>query len=300
MFDVEQNAQPQAVITLWYDVQGDFHIVLVSPSGIEIPVPAVGISDGHETDGASIEVARNVSNRGTSVQTQITFNFSQQAAFDGNLLGWGLRMTCRRAHIGRLDGWMAGEQLARFRPGTGRMIEATRTIGMPATANNVIAVASHVAKNSWISSRGTEVAPIAVLGRSSRFSSQGPTRDGREKPEISAPGEMITAALADGSELAERADRANAGTRTLTIEGTSMATPVVTGSIAVLLERNPRLTPNEALQALRDSARKDIFSSGLSWTPEYGYGKLSLRGAVDAISAMSAGGARGQPKRVRR
>jgi subtilisin family serine protease len=290
IFDVEQNAQPQAVMTLWYDVQDDFEIVLVSPSGIEIPVPSVGMSDRQETDGTSIEVARNISNRSTSVQTQITLHFSEQAAFDGSLSGWRLRMTCRRAHIGRLDGWMAGEQLATFRDGS--MIETTRTIGMPATANSVIAVASYVTKNSWISGRGTQIAPIAVVGRSSRFSGQGPTRDGREKPEISAPGEMITAALADGSEQAQRPDRANAATRTLTIEGTSMATPMVTGTIAVLLERHGRLTPGDALQALRDGARRDIFLGGMNWTPEYGYGKLSLRGAMDALSPLAPAVAR--------
>jgi subtilisin family serine protease len=182
---------------------------------------------------------------------------------------------------------MAGEQLAAFRAGSGRIIEAMRTIGMPATANNVIAVASHVSKNTWTSGRGTEIAPIAVVGRSSRFSGQGPTRDGREKPEISAPGEMITAALAARSKQVRRADRVNAVARTLTIEGTSMATPMVTGAIAVLLERNPALTPAEALQALRDGARKDIFMGGMSWTPEYGYGKLSLRDAMGALSAPS-------------
>jgi subtilisin family serine protease len=281
IFDVAQNAQPQAVMTLWYDVRDDFDIALISPGGIEMPVPSVGMSDSRETDGAVIEIARNVSNHSTSVQTQIVLNFNELVAFDGSLSNWMLRMTCRRAVVGRLDGWMAGERLAAFR--SGRMLEATRTIGMPATANNVIAVASHVSKNTWISDRGTEIAPRAVAGRSSRFSSQGPTRDGREKPEISAPGEMITAALAVGSKLAGWPERDNAAMRTLTIEGTSMATPMVTGALAVLLEHSPTLTPADALRALRDGATRDIFTAGLRWTPEYGFGKLSLGRAMDAI-----------------
>jgi subtilisin family serine protease len=285
IFDVAQNAQPQAVMTLWYDVRDDFDIALISPGGIEMPVPSVGTSDSRETDGAVIEIARNVSDRSTSVQTQIVLNFSELVAFDGSLSNWMLRMTCRRAVVGRLDGWMAGERLAAFR--SGRMLEATRTIGMPATASNVIAVASHVSKNTWISDRGTEIAPRAVAGRSSRFSSQGPTRDGREKPEISAPGEMITAALAVGSKLAAWPERDNGAMQTLTIEGTSMATPMVTGAVAVLLERIPTLTPADALRALRDGATRDIFMGGLRWTPEYGFGKLSLRRAMDAIKAQA-------------
>jgi subtilisin family serine protease len=291
IFDVAQNAQPQAVMTLWYDVRDDFDIALISPGGIEMSVPSVGMSDSRETDGAVIEIARNVSNHSTSVQTQIVLNFNEVVAFDGSLSNWTLRMTCRRAAVGRLDGWMAGERLAAFR--SGRMLEATRTIGMPATASNVIAVASHVSKNSWISDRGTEIAPRAVAGRSSRFSSQGPTRDGREKPEISAPGEMITAALAAGSKLAGWPERNNAAMQTLTIEGTSMATPMVTGAVAVLLEHSPTLTPADALRALRDGATRDIFTGGLRWTPEYGFGKLSLRRAMDAIKIQAQPAAAG-------
>jgi subtilisin family serine protease len=282
---VAQNARPQAVMTLWYDVRDDFDIALISPGGIEMPVPSVGMSDSRETDGAVIEIARNVSDHSSSVQTQIVLNFNDVVAFDGSLSKWMLRITCRRAVVGRLDGWMAGERLAAFR--NGPMLEVTRTIGMPATANNIIAVASHVSKNSWISGRGTEITPRAVAGRSSRFSSQGPTRDGREKPEISAPGEMITAALAAGSEFAGWPERDNAAMQTLTIEGTSMATPLVTGAVAVLFEHSPTLTPADAVAVLRDGATRDIFAGDLRWTPEYGFGKLSLRGAMDVIKARS-------------
>jgi hypothetical protein len=57
---------------------------------------------------------------------------------------------------------------------------------------------------------------------------------------------------------------------------------------------------------LRDGARKDIFMGSMAWTPEYGYGKLSLRGAMDALTALSpavgavVGVARSPPKRGRR
>src|SRR5207248_1523865 len=145
--------------TLWHDMQDEFDIVLGTPSGIAFPAPAVGTSESRPIDGASIEIARNIGERSTSVQTQIVIKVSRQAAFDGGLLNWRLSMTCRRAVVGRLDGWMAGQQLAKFR--AGRMVETARTIGMPATANNVIAVASHVTKNAWTSGRGTEIAPAA-------------------------------------------------------------------------------------------------------------------------------------------
>jgi uncharacterized repeat protein (TIGR01451 family) len=60
-------------------------------------------------------------------------------------------------------------------------------------------------------------------------SSQGPTRDGRLKPELSANGTTVVAAGADVE--------GNPGNGYVTMSGTSMATPVVTGVSALLLQQ---------------------------------------------------------------
>ena len=59
-----------------------------------------------------------------------------------------------------------------------------RKIGEPGTAKRVITIASHNTKNTPKVTRET-------LGAISGFSSPGPTRDGRLKPELSAPGRRI-------------------------------------------------------------------------------------------------------------
>ncbi|MFN8422618.1 MAG: S8 family serine peptidase [Anaerolineae bacterium] len=59
----------------------------------------------------------------------------------------------------------------------------------------------------------------------SDFSSRGPSRDGTFKPEIAAPGSNITA------------PRIGTGDGPLTISGTSMATPMVCGVAALVIER---------------------------------------------------------------
>ena len=62
------------------------------------------------------------------------------------------------------------------------------------------------------------------------FSSRGPTRDGRRKPEIVAPGYYILSANANTNEVGECDD--NGG---ITFQaGTSMATPVVSGTAALV------------------------------------------------------------------
>jgi subtilisin family serine protease len=86
---------------------------------------------------------------------------------------------------------------------------------------------------------------VIVVGASSHdgkevmeFSSQGPTV--REKPDVIAPGDQITAAKNGG------------GYRILS--GTSMAAPHVAGMAALILQRHPTLKPSHLRKALMDSA----------------------------------------------
>jgi subtilisin family serine protease len=259
---------------------------LVSPSGVHIALPPVGNSKTHETDRALIELGVGVAGSSSSVQTQIFLQFANGFESFDDLRGWSLKITCAQAVVGRIDGWLAGDRLAQFRDGP--LLETARTIGMPATSNDVIAVASHASKNSWTSDAGAQAAPAAIVDRSSRFSSRGPTRDGRQKPEISAPGEMITAALAVPSKSARLRSRADTRARQLTIEGTSMATPFTTGVIALMLERKADLAAADIVRILETSAVKDEHTGPTSWTPDYGHGKISAKRALDAMGPPAA------------
>ena len=183
--------------------------------------------------------------------------------------------------VGRLDAWMNNSGFAEFRAHS--LVEMARTIGLPATGRGSIAVASHVSKNQWQADAGMETDIRAVIGRSSVFSSLGPTRDGRQKPDISAPGQYLTAALADGSELATLDDRALTPSRLLTIEGTSMATPVVTGVVPLMLQRKPTATLAQIADVLQRTARHDVHTGPVGWNPTYGFGKIDIAAALQAI-----------------
>lgn len=62
------------------------------------------------------------------------------------------------------------------------------TLGSTACADLAIAVAAHVHRNQWVDFRGILQNSGQTLGTFATFSSAGPRIDGREKPEISAPG----------------------------------------------------------------------------------------------------------------
>ncbi len=101
----------------------------------------------------------------------------------------------------------------------------------PADAKNVISVAA------------TRDSPFAMDDRAS-FSSVGPTRDGRNKPDLAAPGEWITSA--DSSDP----------NGYVAWRGTSMATPHVAGAVALLIDAVPDLArrPDGVKAMLRATA----------------------------------------------
>jgi subtilisin family serine protease len=157
------------------------------------------------------------------------------------------------------------------------------SIGMPASEERCIAVGSFISRASFVGTGGGMIGNGLTAGQLSSFSSRGPCRYGTLKPDIAAPGELITAALADGSEMAlapNLAPRRHSSGRYITIQGTSMATPFVAGVIALMLQREPRLTPEEVQQRLRVTARRDA-QTGRVWHSGFGFGKLDVQALLD-------------------
>ena len=103
-------------------------------------------------------------------------------------------VTCTRAAgCGRLDGFVFPSKEGTGFGAGGYSLPQTLTMAAPATANNVFAVGSYTTKKTWIDAAGAPISYSAnpVLGAISGFSSWGPTRDGRPKPDVAAPGEGV-------------------------------------------------------------------------------------------------------------
>jgi len=88
------------------------------------------------------------------------------------------------------------------------------------------------------------------------WSSWGYTYDGFAKPELVAPGRAITGPVPSGSTLAtkKRVITTSSGTY-MTLSGTSLAAPIVSGIAADLLALNPKLSPDCVKGALMLGAR---------------------------------------------
>lgn len=85
---------------------------------------------------------------------------------------------------------------------------------------------------------------------SAYFSSRGPTIDGLQKPDVVSPGVNIISLRSPRSYLDYLEAGARVGTYYFNLSGTSMATPIVSGTIAQLLQANPQLTPDQIKQIL--------------------------------------------------
>jgi subtilisin family serine protease len=284
-FDIQLDPSgqrpPVSASTFWYEDTDSFDVELISPSRQSFPIPALGRSDRFTGANLEIEVSRRRYTPANAVQIEASINFTRLNIRPVDLRDWRFRFRCTSATVGRLDGWFANQGFGRFRPHP--LLETARTLGIPATSKASITVASHVSKNTWVSDDGQQLDGNVLIGRSSPFSSLGPTRDGRWKPDISAPGQYLTAALASNSELSNLPERALVSQKLVTIEGTSMATPVVTGAIALMLQKKPSLTPNQILDLFNQNARRDQQTGPALWTPTYGYGKLDISALLSEI-----------------
>ena len=129
------------------------------------------------------------------------------------------------------------------------------------------------------------------IGFLSAFSAAGPTIDGRLKPEICAPDEFVAGAMSRGAAEYGRTviwpDTTNTYSRYAMGTGTSVAAPITTGLIALMLQANDSLSCAEAVQILESTAIKDQFTGPLA-APDnhWGYGKINALGALSAIEGV--------------
>jgi subtilisin family serine protease len=161
-----------------------------------------------------------------------------------------------------------------------------KSVSVPGTARNAITAGAFNSKVSWINGAGTTTTIPGTVGERASFSGIGPTRDGRIKPDVAAPGNSV------GSSKSVKINPASTNRERDNIHwdasGTSMATPHVAGAAALLLSLHPGFDGAQVKSAIQRSARVDL-QTGSAPNNLFGWGKLR---ALEA--AFEAGAASGQ------
>jgi subtilisin family serine protease len=241
---VPANTVRVAMLNGWYSGGSELEVAIVTPGGAAVPFQPVAPAGNpatvtHNVAGARIRISTPGVNPGNGDMRFVVEMFGPGLGTPVMAGVWTLRLRHvlgppTAVHVWALDDTQGSVTF------TGPGVANSMKIGSPGTSAEAITVASYTTKNSWVDSLGTPQAVGLTLNDISSFSSDGPLRNGALKPDLAAPGAMIAAALSSASAPPPRMKlsndfRVNAGT--------SMATPFVSGLVALMLQLDGTLDP---------------------------------------------------------
>jgi endonuclease G len=255
-WDCDRSNRRPVVVELWFKACDEFEFVLRDPKGTRTPSvtwvnPAETGQFRVSNNDYQIDYVRYHRDNGDSRLLVTVTRGSSPFVQSGR---WALEVSSKTVRsAGEIHAWIERDnrRLVRFASHTNEDM----TLSVPGTARSVISVGS-VDSNL----------PLKL----DTHSAYGPTRDEREKPELVAPGQSITAAKG-GTANDVRPE-----------SGTSMAAPHVTGAIALLFshwgKKNATVPNWEQLNTAQIRAAISQVTQNFSgrWTPGMGYGVLDV------------------------
>ena len=256
---------------LWWGSNADITAFVISPNSEKYQRTADQEGDHGTTDGL-IALYNKIDSDHSNGDRRIFFRVQDVNADSVPAAGtWTLALTNNAVSTQTYHGWLYTSSMGAAVTGG----DSTYTIASPGTAASAVTVAGHTLRWRWTATNDTNYA-FSVPDLSddiAYFSSIGPTRDGVQKPDLSAAGRGVFSATStnytpiSGFEIV--ADKYH-----LT-QGTSIASPIVTGAVALLLDYNANLTAAQAKSLLTANATTDSYTGSVP-NSEWGYGKLNI------------------------
>ncbi|MDP7239521.1 MAG: S8 family serine peptidase, partial [Candidatus Latescibacteria bacterium] len=266
--DIWTQVSPNTPNTVFVQVTGPDNISFES-SGFPPAATSVSNSDGDVTIFSS---PFPVISTGTDINSNVQITVRKTGIWTISLRG-----NKGTAGTGQFDMWIYSGNV-KWNSADGNF---SNLVGSPGASNHAITVGAYTTKKAWTDADANPHAIAATVGDRASFSSPGPTRDGRRKPEISAPGQLIVSSLSSDATSGGIFSPRNIlpGNLTAIAQGTSQATPHVTGAVALLMEQAQRdsvtLDARIVRDALQASARSDA-STGVVPNDEWGFGKIDV------------------------
>jgi subtilisin family serine protease len=252
-------------IELWYSGSDIFAIALQAPDGKR--------SDFIEPD-ADVVIEFPAGNRAhvhsqsshpTNGDNRIRIVLERGEKWEKGL--WQIILRGDKVKHGDFDAWADRPNAVTVIDFRSHQCDAS-TITLPGNSRRAITVGGFISRPSPCDDNHE------VKGDFASGSSMGPTRDGRVKPDLTAPGTLV---------MAPRMRRNGHSTHYDPMSGTSMAAPHVTGVVALLWSIWPGLAAGQIRDSLLSTARNDEFT-GPTPNMNWGQGKLDAKAAYDSLS----------------
>lgn len=295
----------QGFVWITFGPDDDVSVGLEGPGGTTwVGLVDQGEDGGYDEDGTTGAVI----NRLVNGKSQLTSDTNGAVvAWDGKWDAGEFAILLRGKGTAQL--WVVGQgDVAPARGGLYfRRAIKQGTINVPATHPELIGVGCTLNRVTW-KPLGTPPIEVPELGgvvdpqpdSICYFSSAGPLPSGWPKPDISAPGGFVAAAMSQDADprVAPGSMFDNAScpdsekcfvvddTHAIT-SGSSMSAPHVTGAVALLLQRDPTLTQRRILEILQAGARYP--SQPIPYDYQLGPGELDVVGSLAAMEPEPSG-----------
>lgn len=171
------------------------------------------------------------------------------------------------------------------------------TISDLASTKTALTVGAYASKTMFTNLSGNSLSYTGYVntGNLVPFSSRGPSIDGRVKPDIAGPGLTLGSAASSydvdfqmGGDSYDYVVRTYNFSRTgrthpyAMLSGTSMSSPATAGIVALMLQANPKLFPQQVKDIIFTTAIKDNFTGSIpvGGNNNWGNGKVNAYAAV--------------------
>lgn len=265
-FDYSENE-----LEIWFSAQDKIGVSVRDPSGRTYgPVePLEFIENQRLHDGTFISIYNDLyhaANGANYIGIFLSPNFKASKPIGIAAGQWIVRLHGRDIRDGRFDGWIERDDPSPLPPEP----ERPRRWRFPSFFSERSNVDSSAISTLACGHRVVAVANLDKARESINVtSSQGPTREGGNKPDIAAPGTDIVAA----NGFSSPADA------WVGMTGTSMASPFVCGTVALMLATRPDLTAAQILGIIQRSATP-LVGKSFAWSNDAGYGQINPAGCV--------------------